>query len=120
MHKANTALAFLRHNLKSCSLYIKTKYYQGTFRPIIEYVYTVWAPYTTQDINKIEMIQRRAARFVYNKYTCTIILLVFPTCSNHLAGTLYQQEDTTLITYKIHNTMISIQSANFKPVTVTI
>ena len=26
------------------------------------------APHTAQDINRIEMIQRRAARFVYNSY----------------------------------------------------
>ena len=40
-HKANTALVFLCHNLKSCSLYIKTKCYLGTVRPIIEYACTV-------------------------------------------------------------------------------
>ena len=36
-HKANTALAFLWHNLKPCSLHIKTKCYLGIVRPIIEY-----------------------------------------------------------------------------------
>ena len=92
-HKANTALSFLRRNLKSCYLYIKTKCYLGTVRPIIEYACTVWAPHTAQDINKIEMIQRRAAR------SSTIILLAFPTCSNYLAGPLYKQEDTTLSCY---------------------
>ena len=60
-HKANTALAFLRRNLKPCSLYIKSKCYLGTVRPIIEYACTVWAPHIAQDINKIEMVQRRAA-----------------------------------------------------------
>ena len=33
-HKTNTALAFLRCNLKPCSLYIKSKCYLGTVRPI--------------------------------------------------------------------------------------
>ena len=64
-HKANIALAFLRRNLKSCS---KTKCYLGIVRPFIENACTVWVPHTDQDINKIEMMQRRAARFVYSKY----------------------------------------------------
>ena len=33
-HKTNTALVFLRCNLKPCSLYIKSKCYLGTVRPI--------------------------------------------------------------------------------------
>ena len=33
---------------------------------VIEYACTVWAPNSAQDINRIEMIQRRAARFVYH------------------------------------------------------
>ena len=84
-HKANTALAFLRCNLKPCSLYIKSKCYLGTVRPIIEYACTVWAPHTAQDINKIEMVQRRAERFVYNKYYHSVSVssilesLVWPT-----------------------------------------
>ena len=65
-----------------------------TVRSIIEYACTVWAPHTAQDINKIEMIQR-----LLNLYTTsTIILLAFPTCSNHLAGPLYKQEEATLST----------------------
>ena len=53
-HKANTALAFLRRNLKPCSLYIKSKCYLGTVRPIIEYACMVWAPHTAQDIKKLK------------------------------------------------------------------
>ena len=67
-HKANTILAFLRRNLKPCSSYIKSKCYLTIIRPIIEYACTVWAPHTAKSINTVEMIQRRAARFVYNKY----------------------------------------------------
>ena len=45
-HNANTALVFLRCNLKPCSLHIKTKCYLGIVRPIIEYACTVCAPHT--------------------------------------------------------------------------
>ena len=117
-HKANTALAFLRRNLKPCSLHIKTKCYLGIVRPIIEYACTVWAPHSVQDIAKIEMIQRRAARFVHNNYSYSASVssmlksLGWPTLQarrNYLK---------LLLTYKILNAMISIPSDNFQRVNV--
>ena len=41
-------------------------------RPIMDYAAFVWSPHTTNNINKLEAIQRRAARYVmsnYNKYS---------------------------------------------------
>ena len=38
-------------------------------RPQVEYASSIWNPYTKQNINKIEMIQRRAARWVKNNYS---------------------------------------------------
>ena len=35
---------------------------------MVEYSSTVWDPHIKEDIHKIEMIQRRAARFVFNNY----------------------------------------------------
>ena len=66
--KSNASLAFLQHNLRACSCNIKEYCYKTSIRPIIEYATNIWAPHTTQDINRIEMLQRRAARFVCNKY----------------------------------------------------
>lgn len=37
-------------------------------KPIIEYLYTVWDSYIKEDIYKLEMVQRRAARFICNNY----------------------------------------------------
>ena len=118
-HKTNTALAFLRCNLKPCSLHIKTKCYLGIVRPIIEYACTVWAPHTAQDINRIEMIQRRAAQFVYhnNYYYPTVSVssmlksLGWPTLQAR------RNYFKLLLTYKILNAMISIPPYNLKPVT---
>ena len=42
--------------------------YKATVRPTLEYAATVWDPHTTQHINSIEMVQRRAARFVVKNY----------------------------------------------------
>jgi len=68
LSKSNASLAFLWGNLRACSHNIKEHCYKTSVRPIIEYASNIWAPHTTQDINKIEMLQRRAARFVCNKY----------------------------------------------------
>ena len=68
LSKSNASLAFLRHNLRACLRNIKEHCYKASVRPIIEYATNIWAPHTTQDISKIEMLQRRAAHFVCNRY----------------------------------------------------
>jgi hypothetical protein len=62
--KANKTLGFLRRNLKIPSIRIKEQAYQTLVRPLVEYASTVWNPYTKTEINKIEAVQRRAARYV--------------------------------------------------------
>ena len=38
-------------------------------RSILEYSSTVWDPYSKQNVNKKEMVQRIAARFVVGNYS---------------------------------------------------
>ena len=59
---------FLQWNLKHCPTNIKVNCYKGLVRPVIEYAAMVWEPYTHNNISAIEVVQRRAARFVYNNY----------------------------------------------------
>jgi len=37
--------------------------------PVLEYSQTVWDPYTAGAINRIESVQRRAARFTLSRYS---------------------------------------------------
>ena len=78
--KANRSLGFLRRNLKVSSIQIKTLAYFTFVRPILENSCTVWDPYTATQINKLEMIQRRAARYVLHRHQ---IRQVSPICSSH-------------------------------------
>ena len=60
--KTNSMLGFLRRNLRVSNESTKTSAYRSMVRPLLEYCSTVWSPYTQEHIQKIEMVQRRAAR----------------------------------------------------------
>jgi hypothetical protein len=67
--KANKTLGFIRRNLGKCPTDIRDRAYKALVRPHLEYASAVWDPYRIHQIHKIEMIQRRAARFVTNTYS---------------------------------------------------
>ena len=69
--KANNTNAFLRRNISTFPSKIKEQCYRTMVRPIMEYACVVWDPITQKDTHKIEMVQRRAARFVYGDYRTT-------------------------------------------------
>ena len=66
--KAKSTQGFLRRNLRVLNEQTKSSAYFSMVRPIEEYCSTVWNPYTTEYIKKVEMVQRRAARYVTNWY----------------------------------------------------
>jgi len=69
--KANNSLSFLRRNITSCPQDINAQSYKTFVRPILEYAGTVWDPHTATNINQLEAVQRRAARFVKEDYRTT-------------------------------------------------
>ena len=66
--KANNSLNFLRRNLRINNIPLKLKAYKSLVRPLLEYSCSVWDPYTDDLINKVELVQHRAARFCVNNY----------------------------------------------------
>ena len=64
--KANRTLGFLRRNLKIGSVSIKQQAYFTLVRPLVEYASIVWDLHTQRNIQKLEMVQQRAARYVTN------------------------------------------------------
>ena len=65
---ANKSLGFLKRNLKTSNTNIKSQAYLSLVRPKLEYACSVWNPHTAEHCNKIEMVQRRAARYACNRY----------------------------------------------------
>lgn len=66
--KGNKQLALVKRNLQINSTRLKEVAYIGLVRPILEYCSPIWDPYHKKYIDQIEMVQRRAARFVLNRY----------------------------------------------------
>ena len=48
---------------------IKQQLEMALVRPHLEYACAVWDPHVETDIRQIEMVQRKAARFVENNYS---------------------------------------------------
>ena len=64
--KANSTLGILRRNLRLSSHTVNTHAYQALVRPHLEYASAVWDPHTHFNTQTLEMVQRRAARYVCN------------------------------------------------------
>ena len=67
-NKANQSLGFLKRNLKIKSSAVTSHAYKAFVRPKLEYASAVWDPHTRTQINQNEKVQRRAARYVTNRY----------------------------------------------------
>ena len=67
--KATRTLNFVKRNLPTRNPNLREFAYQALVRPQLEYSSSVWSPYTEQNIGQIEMVQRRAARWVKHDYS---------------------------------------------------
>ena len=66
--KANSTLGFLRRNLSHCPLPCRKNAYLALVRSKLEYERVVWHPYLKNDIDRLERVQRSAARFITYDY----------------------------------------------------
>ena len=66
--RPSTILGFIRRNLRHCTSNLKQTAYIKLVRSVMDYSCVVWDPYLRKNIDKLEHIQRRAARFVKNDY----------------------------------------------------
>ena len=69
--KANNTWAFLQRNFQQCPRKTKELCYRTLIRPILDYASVVWDPFTEENIRRLEMAQRRAARMVFSDYRQT-------------------------------------------------
>jgi len=69
--KASRTLGMVKRNLRVDSVKLKTTAYNSLVRPVMEYGAAAWDPHTQKNINKLEGIQRSAARFILRNYERT-------------------------------------------------
>ena len=66
--KANSTLAFLHRNLKSCPHALKGTTYISMVHSVLEYCAPIWDPHLQGDKNNLEKFQRRAAQFIMSDH----------------------------------------------------
>ena len=92
---------------------IKEKVYQSLVRPTLEYACTTWDPYLKDDKHRIEMVQRRAARYVSNRfhYTSSVSSILeelkWPTLEER------RRKARLVLMYKIVNGLVKIDATDW-------
>ena len=91
---------------------IKEKAYTSLVRPAVEYASSVWDPHLQKDINKLEIIQRRSASYVTNRYPNTSSVetmlqqLQWPTLEER------RKKARLTLLYKVANGEVKIDAGN--------
>ena len=106
--KANKTRGFLQRNLRGAPKALKSKAYFTFVRPTIEYASTVWDPHQKTLIDKVEMVQRKAARWVCGDWgrTSSVSSMLSDLEWASLAHRRYISK--TVILYKIKHAQIAI------------
>ena len=115
IHKAAQVNGFLYCDLRQCPPHIKTVCYKSMVRPILEYTSSVWDPHTNVNIQKLESVQRCAARFRvgdYSRYSSVRSMLL----SLDLPSLQFRQKLAKLTTmYKLINGTLHIPFNSLTP-----
>ena len=111
--KANNTTAFLRRNLSSCPATIKDQCYKTFVRPQVEYAATVWDPHAQNNIQKIEAVQRRAARFVTNNYNTTSSVTAMMEQLQWESLQQRRMRAKVVMTYRILHSLVAIPSSPY-------
>ena len=69
--KASRTLGLIRRTLYPCTKEVKTRAYKALVRPQLEYSSEAWNPHTKIARDRLEQIQKTAARFVQRDYRRT-------------------------------------------------
>ena len=113
--KARQVNAFLRRNFYQCSPYVKCNLYKSMVRPIIEYASPIWDPHSALNINRLESIQRSAARFCFNDYARTSSVTSMLNKLNLCSLKERRFRSKSIMIYKVLNNLIDIPAHHFVP-----
>ncbi len=114
--KGNRSLGFIRRNIKTSSQTTKTLAYQSLVRPSLEYASNVWSPHQKQLMDQVEMVQRRAVRYVCGNYDRMASVTDMQTKLGW--NTLKQRRKKAIATtgFKIVHNLVAIPSTQLIPI----
>ncbi|MCG8035226.1 MAG: reverse transcriptase family protein, partial [Candidatus Thiodiazotropha taylori] len=111
--KANSMLGFIKRNLHSTSQETKTNAYISLVRSNLDYCSTVWNPHHKSLTSKLEMVQRRAARFVTSRYRNTSSVTDMLAELNWETLEIRRQKMQLVMLYKIIHHLVDINSSPY-------
>ena len=111
--KANSMLGFLRRNMRPCKEDTKANAYFTRVRSNLEYCSSVWSPHHKEQVHKVEMVQRRTARFTTNRYRNTSSV---SSMLDHLQWESLESRRSKIqlaLLYKVVNDLVEIPSSAY-------
>ena len=91
----------------------KINCYKALVKPILEYAAIVWSPYIQKDIDKVEQVQRCAARFIFNNYSYLASISEMLIDLNWATLTHSRREQKAVMLYKIVHHLVDIPASNY-------
>ena len=111
--KANQTLGFLKRNIRVHNRDLKSTAFKTLVRPQLEYASILWSPYTDQDINKLESVQRRAARWVTRDYRFTSSVSAMLRDLNWRTLDQRRIDSRLVLRYKVTYVLVAIPASDY-------
>ena len=112
--KSNNMLGFLRHNLRQASEETKAQAYFTMVQSNLDYCSTIWSIYQRDQKHQIEMVKRKSARFVTNRYrntSSTTNMLDYLGWESH---EMRRSKLQLIVLYKIVHELIAISPSDYQ------
>ena len=113
--KANSTRAFLARNIPRCCRKVKQVAYTTYIRPTVKYASPVWDLHTKRNTNKIEMVQRRCARYVTGNFDRTSSVTSMLNCLSWPTLEERRRQYRLAVMYRILHNQVDIIGSPFSP-----
>ena len=111
--KETKTMGFLRHNLALAPRDTKEVSYKTLVRPQIEYAALIWIPYHKLQIQEVEKVQRRAARWTYRRWRNTSSVGDMLDELKWLSLEARKEQSSLTFFYKIHSGTVSLDKDKY-------
>ena len=117
--KGQRTLGFIRRNIRTSNKETKIKAYNTLVRPTLEYASSVWSPGQATLIQKIEKVQRRAARYVCARYSRQDSVQDMLQSLEWESLEHRRNKNMVMMLFKIVNSLVAIPSTQLIPANKT-